>query len=44
MPEPVFDRNDVNAILEVLFDMRVLLTRIVRLLEEGEDEQADDEP
>jgi hypothetical protein len=41
VPESAFDRDDVNAILEALFDIRGLLTRLVELFEgddEGEEE------
>jgi hypothetical protein len=41
MPESAFDRDDVNAILEALFDIRGLLARLVELFEgddEGEEE------
>lgn len=39
--ESPIDRNDVNAILEVLFDMKVLLVRIARLLGDDDEEEAD---
>jgi hypothetical protein len=39
--ESAFERDDVNAILEALFDIRSLLTRLVDFFEdsdEGEEE------
>jgi hypothetical protein len=37
VPEPAFDRDDVNAILEALFDIRGLLTRLVDFFEDGDE-------
>ena len=37
MPEAAFDRDDVNAILEALFDIRSLLTRLVDFFEDGDE-------
>jgi hypothetical protein len=45
--EPPLDRNDVNAIVGVLFDIKLLLLRIVELLGgevDGEEEEDSDEP
>jgi hypothetical protein len=35
--EGAFERDDVNAILEALFDIRGLLTRLVDFLENGDE-------
>jgi hypothetical protein len=35
--EPARERNDVNAILDVLFDIRGLLTRLVDYFEDGDE-------
>ena len=37
MRESAFDRDDVNAILEALFDLRGLLTRLVDYFEDGDE-------
>jgi len=37
VPESVLDRDDVNAILEALFDIRGLLTRLVDFFEDGDE-------
>jgi hypothetical protein len=37
VPESTLDRDDVNAILEALFDIRGLLTRLVDLFEDGDE-------
>jgi hypothetical protein len=37
MPESAFDRDDVNGILEALFDIRALLTRLVDYFEDGDE-------
>src|SRR5262245_16504855 len=41
--EPAWERSDVNAILDVLFDIRGLLTRLVGFFEDGDEgeEEAD---
>jgi hypothetical protein len=41
--QPPWERNDVNAILDVLFDIRGLLTRLVDYFEDGDEgeEEAD---
>lgn len=40
--EQAFDRNDLQAIFAVLFDMKALLIRIARALE-GDDEEEEEE-
>jgi hypothetical protein len=37
VPESAFDRDDVNAILEALFDIRGLLARLVDFFENGDE-------
>jgi hypothetical protein len=37
VPESAFDRDDVYAILEALFDIRGLLTRLVDFFEDGDE-------
>jgi hypothetical protein len=37
VPESAFDRDDVNVILEALFDIRGLLTRLVDFFEDGDE-------
>jgi hypothetical protein len=41
--EPAFDRGDVNAILEVLFDIRGLLTRLVNFFEDGDEGEEEED-
>lgn len=43
--EPEIDRDEVKVLFEVLFDMKVLLAEIVRLLGggDGEEEEEEDE-
>jgi len=36
--KPVFDREDVDAILSALWDIKLLLIRLVRVMENGEEE------
>jgi hypothetical protein len=37
--EPIWQREDVDAILSGLWDIKVLLVRLVQLLEDGEEEE-----
>jgi hypothetical protein len=41
-PTPVIDRDDVNAALGALFDIRRLLTQIRTILREDNDEEGTD--
>ena len=42
-PEPVFERQDVDAILGALYDIRVELAAIRRLLREDDDGEQEEE-
>jgi hypothetical protein len=44
MPESVLDRDDVNAILEALFDIRGLLARLVDFFEDGDEGEEETNP
>jgi len=42
--ESGFEREDVNAILEALFDIRGLLTRLVEFFEDGDEGEEETNP
>jgi hypothetical protein len=37
------DRDDVNTILEALFDLRAMMTRVLAILEEEDEEEEEDQ-
>jgi hypothetical protein len=41
MPDEVWERKDVDAVLAGFWDLKMLLLRLVQLLE-GDDEEADE--